>query len=305
MEANLTAIQGVNVAVVTPRRNGRQVDLGAALDLVDSLCRSGVNGIALLGSTGEFPHLELEDRFHLIQFAVKRSPLPVIVNVSHSTLDGAVDLAREAISQGAAAVLLMPPYFFRYGQEEIREFYLRFAREAGDALPVFLYNVPDFTSEIAAETATELLSTGLFAGIKDSSGRIDYFLQMRTLRDRRPFTLLVGNDEIFTEARVAGADGAVSGVACALPELMVGLDQAILSGAVEKKDRLETRLQEFLSWIDGFPAPVGIKEAMAVRGFKSGSMAVPLGEAGERRLAEFREWFESWLPETLKEASSA
>ncbi len=136
VQPKLAVIQGVHAALVTPRRQDRsQVDLGAALELVDFLCRSGVDGIVLLGSTGEFTHFDVEDRLRLTQFAIKRSRAPVMVNVSHSSLDGALTLARQACSDGASALLLMPPHFFRYGQEEIEEFYLRFAQETRERGP--------------------------------------------------------------------------------------------------------------------------------------------------------------------------
>src|SRR5256885_4018134 len=112
---------GMYVAAITPFREvGYEADLGAALDLVDYLCSAGVNGIALLGSTGEFMHLTLEHRAHLFRMAVKRSRVPVMAGVTHSTLDGTVTLAEEAGRAGAAAVLVMPPYFFPYPQSEVR-----------------------------------------------------------------------------------------------------------------------------------------------------------------------------------------
>ena len=52
---------------------------------------------------GEFLHFKAEDRTRLVYMAVKRSRVPIVVGVSHSTLDGAVELGREAISAGAAA----------------------------------------------------------------------------------------------------------------------------------------------------------------------------------------------------------
>jgi len=302
---NSTGIQGVNVAALTPRRDdGRGVDLAAALDLIDHLCQSGVSGIALLGATGEFPHYNPEDRAHLVQFAVKRSSVPVIANVSHSSLDTTVWLAREVVAHGAAALLVMPPYFFRYSQESIKEFYLRLAVALGNTVPILLYNVPSFTNEISCETAVELLSTGLFAGIKDSSGRLDNFRQMKALRNRVPFKFLAGNDTVFAEARSEGADGVISGVACALPELLLGLDRAILAGASERRDRLETRLREFISRTEQFPVPVGIREATAVRGLETGPAAVPLGARAEQQLAGFRNWFRDWYPVAVKEASA-
>ena len=301
----MNGIGGVNVAAITPRgRDGRDVDLAAAFELIDFLCAAGVHGIALLGSTGEFLNLNFDERVRLVYLAVKRSRVPLYTGVAYSTLDGAVELAREARDAGAAGVLLMPPYFFRYSQSEIREFFLQFARQLAGSVPILLYNIPFFTNEIACETALELLETGMFAGIKDSSGSFEYFERIRELAQRRGFAVMVGNDVVFTRARLAGADGVVSGVACALPELMLGLDRAIQCGQREQTARLESRLQEFIAWIDRFPAPVGVRVATAARGLKVGPLAVPLAPESQRALEEFSTWFQSWLPMVRRQAGA-
>jgi dihydrodipicolinate synthase/N-acetylneuraminate lyase len=301
-EVTLTPIGGVNVACITPSgKEGRGAEIGALLELVDFLCAAGVQGIALLGSTGEFVHLESQDRVRLIYMAVKRSRVPVLAGVSHSSLSGALELAREAVSAGAAGLLLMPPYFFRYSQAEIREFYLQFVSQAGGSAKVYLYNIPFFTNPLECGTALQLLSTGCFAGIKDSSGQWEYFDQLKRLRESRSFGLLVGNDVIFTRARQAGADGVVSGVACAVPELLLGLDRAIQKCATGSIERLDARLQEFIGWLDRLPAPVGIKIATAARGLAVGPLAVPLSSETQKLLDEFREWFVPWLAEIKRE----
>jgi len=301
----MNRIRGINVAAITPRGKQGGADFGATLDLIGFLCDAGVNGIALLGSTGEFATLSSEERSRLAFLAVKRSRVPVLVGVVHATLDGAVGLGREACSAGASGLLLMPPYFFRYGQDDIREFYLQFAAQVGRGVPIYLYNIPFFTSELAAETAVELLSTGLFAGIKDSSGSIDYFERLLEHRNNRAFTLLIGNDVIFTRARAAGADGVVSGVACAVPELLIGIDRALLAGAAAQAARLDARLHEFIGWIDRFPAPVIVRVATEMRGLKIGPPALPLPPEKARLLGEFREWFGAWLPRIRREAADA
>lgn len=286
---------GVIAAAVTPHgKRGDEPDLGAALELIDFLCAAGVQGIALLGSTGEFVNLHFNDRIRLVYLAVKRSRVPVLAGVSHSTLDGALALGREACAAGAAGLLLMPPYFFRYRQPEIHEFYMRFAQMShGES--IYLYNIPAFTSEISTETAVQLLSTGRFAGIKDSSGGWDNFQALSRYRQEHPYTLLVGHDGIFARAREAGADGVVSGVACAVPELLLALDSAIMQHDQAETDRLDARLHEFLERIERFPTPVAIKAALAVRGIKTGPPPVPLARETQAALDEFSEWFRTWL----------
>jgi len=287
---------GIIAAAVTPHgKRGDEPDIGATLELIDFLCAAGVDGIAMLGSTGEFVNLNFDDRVRLVYLAVKRSRVPVLAGVSHSTLDGALALGREANAAGAAGLLLMPPFFFRYNQPEIREFYLRFATEMSQGAPIYLYNIPLFTTGIASQTAVELLTTGHFAGIKDSSGEWDFFVAMNRHKQEHPCTVLVGQDALFTEARKAGADGVVSGVASAAPELLLALDRAIQQGDEAEATRLDARLHEFLDRIAAFPAAVAIKAALAVRGFKTGAPPVPLAWETHAALEEFKEWFRAWL----------
>lgn len=292
----------VIAAAVTPRRSQEySIDLGATLELIDFLHDGGVDAIALLGSTGEFVHFMLEDRSRMLEFAVKRSRLPVLVNVAHSTLDGAILLGQEAAGSGVAGVLIMPPYYFRYDQESIKSYLLQFAESISKAVPVYLYNIPVFSNPIATETAASLLETGAFAGIKDSGGNWDAFHELLSLRERHRFRLFMGDDRFYARARTAGADGAISGVACAVPELMVRMDRAIGQGNTAMTERLNARLQEFIDRIMMFPAPVGIKEAVRQRKIKTGVLAAPLGDTGNERLVEFQRWFKEWLPVVLKE----
>lgn len=271
------------------------------LELVDYLARSGVQGTVVLGSTGEFVHVKPSERIRIVQFAVKRSRVPIVAGISHSTLDGALELGSEAITYGAAGLLLMPPHFFRYDQQDVLEFYWRFAVEIGRTnVPLLLYNIPQFTTGIAFETARTLLDSGQYAGIKDSSGDWDYFQQLAALRAERDFTLFAGNDAIYPQARRLGADAVISGIACAIPELLVKLDAAILAGDAERASMLESKLNEFIEWTRRFPAPVAIKVATEVRGLKVGPLAVPLSPDKCAALKDFQNWFRAWFPQIVK-----
>ncbi|HXN50138.1 MAG TPA: dihydrodipicolinate synthase family protein [Bryobacteraceae bacterium] len=299
----MDAVSGVYAAAITPRREGPGIDLAGVFDLLDFLGRGGVDGIALMGSTGEFLHFPVIERCRLISLAVRRSRVPILAGVSHSTLEGALSLAREAASAGAAGVLLMPPYFFSYSQDDVRHFYLHFADALKGAVPIFLYNIPSFTTAISSPLAIELLSTGLFEGIKDSTAGWDDFEALRAARERFPFTLMAGQDVLYSRARLAGADGVISGIASAIPELHVALDRALLAGQTERAEALDRRLQEFVAWIPEFPAPVAIREAAALRGMRPGPPAAPPGPEAKQKLAHFADWFKSWLPVMLEECS--
>lgn len=297
--------EGVLAAAITPSRaDSYQMDLGAALEVIDFLNAKALRGIALFGATGEFPHFAVEDRVRLAHMAIMRSRVPVIVNATHSCFESATTIAQEAIGNGAAGLLLMPPHFYRYSAADIREFYLRFADEVGARVPILLYNLPAYNNQIPIEVAVELLTSGVVAGIKDSSGDWSYLSRLIEARKTKEFPLMVGNDNLLTRGRLSGADGVISGCACAVPELVLALDRAIVAQDDTALVNLTARLVEFIRWIEDFPGPNGVREAVAIRGLKIGRRAAPFAPSTERQMEQFREWFRAWLPIVAKEASS-
>jgi 4-hydroxy-tetrahydrodipicolinate synthase len=112
---------------------------------------------------------------------------------------------------------------------------------------------------------------------------------------------MLGNDSLAVPARSTGCDGIISGVACAIPELLISLDRAIAGGVTEVVTRLEARLRQFIEQSDKLPTPVGIKEATAARGLKLGPHALSCEGELHREIGVFREWFQGWLPTVLSE----
>jgi dihydrodipicolinate synthase/N-acetylneuraminate lyase len=297
--------QGVYAALATPRRaDSTEIDTAALLDYLDTVVQTGVDGLVMFGATGEFIHFDTEERQHAFNMAVRRSRVPVMVNVSHSTLDGAISLAEHAISGGAAGVLLMPPYFYRYSDDEIHQFYVQFADTLQQRIPIYLYNLPSFTNPISLTVATRLLGDRQFAGIKDSSGNWEMFEELRSLRQKRYFQLLVGNETIYLRGLVEGADGVVSGLAAAVPELILAIHRAVKHEQLDRARYLNESMELFLAWIARFPAIVGLKEAAAVRGWPTDHVAIPLPPCDVELISEFLEWLKQWMPAILKECKA-
>ena len=288
-------LTGVFASSITPHRaETPEADFAGALDLIDFLASAGVRGIGLFSATGEFLNYSFAERQRLVYLGTKRSRVPLIAGVSHSTLTGAIQLADEAISSGADGLLLMPPYFYRYAQPEIEEFYLQFAREIHGGVPLLLHNIPQFAPALERDTIRRLADTGLFAGIEDCSGDREFLACLLELKRDRPFAVLAGNERIAADALRAGADGLISGCACAVPELVVGLAKAIATDDHARAENLNGRLLEFLDWTERFPAPVAIKQAVSLRKQKSGPQLIPLAAPTSQLLQEFSAWFVKW-----------
>lgn len=300
----MSLFEGVLAASVTPRRNAScEPNLAAFLEIVDFLCGFSLSGIVVLGTIGEMVHFDVPERMKILEFARKRSRLPVIAGVTHSTLEGTVELARHALGIGCEALLVMPPYYFRYEQEEIKTFYREVARLVGVSVPILACHVPAFTNPISLDTAWLLIEEGAIAGIEDSSGerqRLEWLIEKRA---SRRFHLLNGDDRLLREAWRYPGVGCVSGIAGVIPELFLALRQAAVEGDLERADVLNDYLREFCGWFAEFPNAIAVKEALALRRGLRIPPATPLGFGRQQRLAEFQGWFKDWLPMAL-EASS-
>jgi dihydrodipicolinate synthase/N-acetylneuraminate lyase len=256
---------GLIVAAITPRNRHEEIDFGAAFELIDFLCRSGVGGIALFTAIGEYASLTADERSRFLCLAVKRSRTPIYAGIGAATLDAALGLARSARDAGAAGLFLPPPHGFAYGQDDIREFYLEFAAHVEAGPPVYLIASPGLSSTFDPRTAYELIATGSFAGLPDF----------------------------------------VSEIACAIPELVVAQHDAIDAGRKDEAARIDAMLGEFTDWVYQFPPTVAIKTAVTLRGIKTGPLPVPLTTEKQRRLEEFRTWFTAWLPVAKKRHAHA
>ena len=289
---------GVIAAALTPRGKRGDLDFGSAFEQIDHLCRARVSGIVFFAAAGEYPAFGIEERTRLLYLAAKRSRLPLYAGVGAVSLDDSLTLTREAVAAGVAGAFLPPPHFYRYRQEEIREFYLQFAAQTAKDAPIYISNTPSVTTPIDKATALELLATGQFAGIEDPDPEGGQFAG-------QGFPWLAGDDATAARARRNGACGLVSSAASAAPELIMAMDCAFRSGNRTEAERLQAMLQEFYAWTTRFPQPVILKVAAELRGIKVGPLPVPVSAERQRVLDEFREWFRGWLPAVKHLAANA
>jgi len=298
------ALSGVYASAITPRRaQSQDPDFSGLLDLIDFVSEGGATGLCIFDAAGEFFDYSFAERQRLLYLGAKRSRIPMLVGASHSTFGGAAQVADEAISSGADGLLVMAPYFFRYAPREIEQFFMDFAREAGDAVPILIHNYPEGTTTLEIDLMRRLIDSGRFAGINDASGDPAAFQQLLEFKATRPFALFIGQDKLAAAALRAGADGLISPAACAVPELVSGLYRAIKTRDSARAEALDARLCEFSGWAGKFPFPVAVKRAVELRGQKSSPPLMSLAPETEQALQDFSIWFKGWLPETKKAAA--
>jgi 4-hydroxy-tetrahydrodipicolinate synthase len=195
-----------------------------------------------------------------------------------------------AASAGAVAALLPMPSFFPYRQDDLYSFCTAVASEL--PIPVLLYNLPQFTSGLQADTVLSLLRDHRnIVGVKDSSGSLDIVRAMTEAK--LDAARIIGNDGALCDSMTQGlCDGVVSGVACTLPELMTSLFATKAKG--EDFAKYQALLDDFIAHLGTLPTPWGLKVTSAVRGFTQESYPFPLSAERAREAETLRTWFREW-----------
>jgi 4-hydroxy-tetrahydrodipicolinate synthase len=222
------AHRGVIVPIVSPFLQDGAPDPQAVKRLVDHLLAAGVDGIFVLGTTGEAESISPEEKPVFIRAAVNAAAgrVPVYAGVSSNSLRESLRLARECRDLGAAAVVAHPPCYFPISDREMEIYFRNMADES--AMPLLLYNIPKTTHlSISLETVERLSLHGNIVGIKDSASDLPRFSQLaKRLGGRDDFSLLCGSSSLFAEALSLGAHGLVPSTANYAPEPFVEMCRA-------------------------------------------------------------------------------
>lgn len=284
-------VRGVYAAVLAPRKPDDSIDEAPLTRLIQFLVEREITGFALNGATGEFCLTTPQHLRTLFSIVHRHAPdASILCGIGAAGLARTLELAHIAAEEGAQAVLLSMPYFFPYQQEDLEEFVQTVA--ARIALPVLLYNLPEFTSPLEPDTSCRLIgSTPNLIGIKDSSASLETLRQL-TLKQIGACRI-VGNDGMLAGAlREDLCDGVVSGVACVLPELIRAIFYE--SPGSERFQKLCARLDTFREEIGRFPTPWGLKWIAEARGILNASFAQPVAALRRQQSREMVEWYRQW-----------
>jgi 4-hydroxy-tetrahydrodipicolinate synthase len=292
-------IHGVSAAVLTPRLEDDSVDVAALRALMSFLIDKGISSFAINGATGEFCLTTPEQLEVILQTVseVSGGKAEVVCGVGAAGLAGVRKLVRVAESARVNALLLPMPYFFPYEQNDL-EIFCRSVAES-TALPILLYNLPQFTSGLQSETVRRLITeVANIVGIKDSSGSLEILRDLR--RHEVEATCIIGNDSVFALGLQEGVcDGAISGVACVLPEVIRALYAERERQQADRFSNTARLLDEFIAQLNCFPTPWGLKWAAEARGITPARFALPVAKEREAESVRFRAWLRDWLPAAL------
>lgn len=251
-------ISGALAAAVTPLRDGgERLDEDAFGPLLEFYAAGGLDGLLVLGTTGEGILLGESERRRAAELAVAGARgLRVIVHCGAQSTPETCRLAAHAAEAGADGVAVIAPPYYRFAPDELVEHFVAAAGACAPG-PLYLYEYADRSGyaiplavvERVAERAPNLV------GMKVSDApfeRVEPYLATG-------LDVFIGAEALVPSGLAAGAAGTVSGVAAAFPETVVALVRGASPDHLATVESLRAELS-----VHGFQASV--KAALGLRG---------------------------------------
>ena len=268
---NLT---GCGTALITPFKNG-EVDYAAFAALTDRQVAAGIDFLVPLGTTGETPCLEDDERIKVLQIAKEHSGgLPIVVGGGTNSLQHTIKSMQMLDPHGVDAFLIVVPYYNKPTQEGQYQ-YFKAVAESTDK-PIVLYNVPGRTgANMTAETALRLAEIPNVVAIKEASGNR---VQVEEILRNAPgdFMVLSGNDDDTLWMMHQGGAGVISVASNVAPKHMAEFISAIRGGYDEKAFKLNDELTPLFTncFVESNPIPA--KAALHAMGLIENELRLPL-----------------------------
>jgi 4-hydroxy-tetrahydrodipicolinate synthase len=259
-------ITGSIVALATPFNADGSVDYPSLRKLIDWHSEQGTDCIAVVGTTGESPTVNVDEHCEIIRVSVEQAArharkVPIMAGCGANSTAEAIELAHFAQKVGAHCQLQVVPYYNKPSQEGQYQHFKAIA-EAVD-LPMVLYNVPGRTvADMAHATVLRLAQVPGIVGIKEATGNIERALWL--IKEKpADFALYSGDDATCVALMLCGGQGNVSVTANIAPAQMHEMCKAALAGDVRRAMDIQISLLPLHKHLFVEANPIPLKWAMA------------------------------------------
>jgi 4-hydroxy-2-oxoglutarate aldolase len=284
VQGGMEMLKGIFTPIVTPFNEMEEIDYPKMAHNLYKWGQTGLDGVVVLGTNGEFPYIDPEEKAELIRFVVNNfnPDKKVIAGTGCETTRDTIALCTEAAEAGVHAVLVLPPHYYKgsMSEEVLYEHY----RETADnsPVPLLIYNMPKNTGiNLSVGLVARLSQHPNIVGIKDTAGNIVQLAEL--VRDTADgFSVFAGNAGYLLPALTVGAVGATAATANILPDMCCQVVDLFNQGKLEEAKALQQRLLEpngLVTFKHGIPA---LKAAMDMLGYQGGMPRRPLKPLGTK-----------------------
>ena len=267
--------KGSMPALVTPLKQG-EVDFEALGALVEWHIAEGSHGLVPVGTTGESPTMSHAEHEAVVTAVIEAAAgrVPVIAGAGSNNTAESIGLLRHAEQAGAAAGLVVTPYYNKPTQAGLIAHYTALHEACG--LPIVIYNIPGRSVvDMSPATMGVLAKLPRIVGVKDATGDITRVSHQRATCGA-DFVQLSGEDASALGFNAHGGVGCISVTANVAPKLCAQFQEATLAGDYVKALELQDLLLPLHTAIFLEPGLVGAKYGLSLLGKCGQDVRLPL-----------------------------
>lgn len=269
-------------------KNGKP-DYEANKKVIDFLLQYPLDGILVLGSTGEFTELTPAEKGAFLQFYAKyvNGRTELYAGTGSLNFHDALELSNSVYDMGYRAPLVIGPYYYGLDQEHIFTYYHTLAKNLKGNM--YIYNYPARSGHsVSADTVRRLVEVSPnIIGMKDTVSQPSHTNQVCQMMAGTSFEVYSGFDDQFLYNLSAGGKGSIGGLANIVPDIWCDLIRSTRSGNFDRVVALTRLLHSLMPIYEmGSSCSLLFKKLMVLRGVDISPNAIfPFNESDDLALA--------------------
>lgn len=280
---------GTGVAIITPFQENGDIDFPALKKLVQYLTDGQVEYLVVLGTTGETATLNKEEKQKIFSYVaeVNAGKLPLVAGIGGNDTRETIHAFSHFNLDGYDAILSVSPYYNKPSQEGLYQHYK--ALSEASPLSMIMYNVPGRTGmNVSAETTVRIAENCKnIIATKEASGNFDQIMQIMKYKPK-DFGMISGDDGITLPMISLGAQGVISVVANAYPEIFSKMVRHCLSGDFASARPLHYMLTDIINTLFAEGSPSGVKAYMNEMGICGSHVRLPVVPVSDKLLDKIK-----------------
>ena len=270
-----TIFTGMATAIVTPM-TADGIDYEALGRFLEFQIENGINGIVVMGTTGENATIEPEDQKKVIAYTVEKvaKRVPVIAGTGTNNTEHVLHNTRAACEVGADAILVVTPYYNKATQNGLIKHFSTVADAS--TVPMIMYNVPGRTGcNLLPKTVAKLAEHPNIAAIKEATGNMAQMVEIMHLCGDK-LDVYSGEDALTVPMMAMGGKGTISVLSNVAPKQSVAMTDACLRGDYATAAKLQCDLLPLINALFSEVNPIPAKAAVSAMGYGEEILRLPL-----------------------------
>ena len=200
-------IKGVYAAGLSVLDENLALDVKNTIKHAENVIDLGCHGVVFFGSTGQSQLISLSEKIQLInKLPNSKYKSKFIIGTGLNSLIDNINLMKISKSMGFSNFLIMPPAYYKYGDEEVINFYSKIINEINDC-KIILYNFEKLCGyKFSIQCVENLVKKfpNQVVGVKDSSYNLFETLKIKN------FSIFPGSEAKLLKGLELGCDGIIT-----------------------------------------------------------------------------------------------